>query len=524
MALVIQTNTAAIAAQKNININSSKQNTALNRLSSGFRINTAADDAAGFAISSKLDAQGSRLKAASQNASQATALVKTAEAGVNEIQNMVVRLQSLAIQASSANNAGQLTQLDAERTKLTNAIDKIANSTNFNGTNLLNGTDANLSTTAVSSTAQTLSAGTNTGFTAVTGTTGVYENATFAITTTAGAAASEGTVTGGAQALGAGITGINISTTSVKSASANQSYYFSTTGLGGGGGTSTSTLTVYSGTDATGAVLGTAAIDVANAGATTITLGNSAVFDFTIVNAALTVSNATAAVTGSTAATSGTVTSVKSNLDLKDSNGSTIAAAGAELLAATQNRPATATGLTLTLKALTGGTGGTITVTDATTGAAQKTGVSNVSTTLATSGTSVDYAGALAFQVGADNNTNNQVTVNLQNKYTTAGLSITGDVSTASNAKTYIDTLKSSLSTLISQRADLGAASNQLVFVQANLATSIEQVASSVSSIRDADIAAEMASFSKSQILVQAGTAMLAQANQSNQNVLRLFQ
>jgi len=75
----------------------------------------------------------------------------------------------------------------------------------------------------------------------------------------------------------------------------------------------------------------------------------------------------------------------------------------------------------------------------------------------------------------------------------------------------------------VSKRADLGAVQNQLGFVQANLATAIEQVTASVSTIRDADMAAEMANFTKSQVLVQAGTAMLAQANQASQNVLRLF-
>jgi len=146
MALTVQTNNAAITALKNLNTNSANMNQSLNRLSSGFRINNAADDASGFAISSKLDAQSSRLKAASQNAMQATAMVKMADAGINEIQNMVSRIQVLATQAASSNNAGELGKLDAERVKLESQIDKIANSTNYNGLNLLNGRD---STTAI---------------------------------------------------------------------------------------------------------------------------------------------------------------------------------------------------------------------------------------------------------------------------------------------------------------------------------------------------------------------------------------
>jgi len=408
MALVIQTNNAAVTAQKNINTNVMNQNKALNRLSSGFRINSAADDAAGFAISSKLDAQGARLKAAALNATQATALVKTAEAGVNEIQNMVVRLQTLAVQASSANNAGSLTQLDAERSKLTAEIDKIANSTNFNGTNLLNGIDANSA-----------------------GTAGV-----------AFVKATAGTVTQG------------------------------------GGSTTNAQITI-----------------TGNA-----TFSDAATFTVQYNS-------------------SGKVTSVKANAILHDSTGNALnASTTTELLSSadvtTPKSAPTALGLTFTAAAASGtGVSGSATFT--TSG-----GTNYVAAVTAGTG---DYSGALSFQVGADNNSDNQVDVNLQHKYTLAGLGISGDISTSSNAKAYVDTLKTALDTLITQRADLGASANQLGFVSANLATSIEQVSASVSSIRDADIATEMANFSKSQILVQAGTAMLAQANQSSQNVLRLF-
>ncbi|MDX8414372.1 MAG: flagellar protein, partial [Mariprofundales bacterium] len=121
MALSVQTNNAAITALKNLNINNANMNQSLTRLSTGFRINTAADDSSGFAVSSKLDAQTQRLQAASLNATQAQAMTKMADAGVNEIQNMISRIQVLATQASSANNAGELSKLDAERIKLESA-------------------------------------------------------------------------------------------------------------------------------------------------------------------------------------------------------------------------------------------------------------------------------------------------------------------------------------------------------------------------------------------------------------------
>jgi flagellin len=138
-------------------------------------------------------------------------------------------------------------------------------------------------------------------------------------------------------------------------------------------------------------------------------------------------------------------------------------------------------------------------------------------------------AGSSDFQVGADNTADNRVTVDLSNSYTTTSLygaytgTATTGLTTQADAQNYIDKAKAALDKLVTQRADLGATQNQLSYVQANLATSIEQTTASVSNIRDADIAAEMANFTKSQILVQAGTAMLAQANQVQQNVLRLF-
>jgi len=280
MSLVVQTNNAAVTAQKNININSMAQNKALARLSSGFRLNSAADDAAGFAIAAKLNAFGGRLTAASNNALQGTALVKTADAALNEIQNIITRIQSLAIQASSANNgSAERTKLDAERKTLESQIDNFSKTAEFNGVKLLDGTGAS----------------------------------------------------------------------------------------------------------------------------------------------------------------------------------------------------------------------------------------------------------STAFQVGAQNTANDRVSVDLSTDYSAiAGLSLAGTgtaaaLATATDAQAYIATLSTALDTVVTGRANLGAAQNQLGFVNANLATAIEQVTASVSTIRDADIASEMANFTKSQILVQAGTAMLAQANQASQNVLRLF-
>jgi len=374
MALTIQTNTAAITALKNLNTNSANMNNSLNRLSSGFRINSAADDASGFAVSSKLSAQAGRLKAASQNATQATAMVKMADAGVNEIQNMLNRIQTLATQASSANNAGELGKLDAERVKLESAIDKIANGTNYNGVNLLNGSG------------------------------------------------------GGSATIGTAATGVAASLT-----------------LNGANTADTYTLTSV--TTASG-------------------------FNLTLTDSTTTTSQ-TVAVTAPAAGSTKTVSF--GNIGFDVTVGKSLAAFAAQ------------------------------TITTAT--------------------------GNSSFQVGANNSSNDRVNVDLTKSYTATGLNLgsgTGsnsgkDISTQSNAQAYIDVAKTALNTLITNRADLGATQNQLGFIQANLATSIEQATASVSSIKDADMASEMANFTKNKILTQAGTSMLAQANQAAQNVLTLF-
>ncbi|WP_038249280.1 flagellin N-terminal helical domain-containing protein [Ghiorsea bivora] len=385
MALTVQTNNAAMTALKNLNANSKAMDKSLERLSSGFRVNNAADDASGYAVASKLDGQTQRLKAASLNASQAQAMTKMADAGVNEIQNMVVRIQTLATQASSANNAGELGKLDAERIKLESAIDKIANSTNYNGVNLMNGVDAGVTFDSA------FTAGTNTGVT------------TSSITTASGTAVNE-----------------------------------------------------------------------------TYTLTAAANGDLTITNAA-----------GGAQGTLAFSANATSSLTLAD--GST---------------------LSVTFGAAAAGTGG-----ETNTVAVTNQDVAGVG-----ANTGATYAAALAFQVGADNNANNQVTVDLTKSYTTAALGLgTGDLTTQANAQAYIDTAKAALNTLVTQRADLGATQNQVAFIQSNIATSIEQTTASVSSIRDADMAAEMADFTKNKILTQASTSMLAQANQAAQNVMTLF-
>lgn len=141
MALRISTNVASLNAQKNLTVTNRALDQSLARLSSGFRINQAADDAAGLAISENLRGQIRGLGQASRNANDGISLVQVAEGGLNEVSNMLIRLRELGVQASS-DTIGDTERkfLDVEYQQLKSEIQRIAEVTTFNGRDLLNGT------------------------------------------------------------------------------------------------------------------------------------------------------------------------------------------------------------------------------------------------------------------------------------------------------------------------------------------------------------------------------------------------
>ncbi len=145
MGLRIQTNTMALTSQRHLKDTRALLDRSLERLSSGYRINRSGDDAAGLAISEKLRAKTRGLVQASRNASDGVSLIQVAEGGLNEIQNILVRLRELGVQsASDTIGAKERSYLDQEYKSLKEEIDRIANSTEFNGTYLLDGTGGSL--------------------------------------------------------------------------------------------------------------------------------------------------------------------------------------------------------------------------------------------------------------------------------------------------------------------------------------------------------------------------------------------
>jgi flagellin len=136
----------------------------------------------------------------------------------------------------------------------------------------------------------------------------------------------------------------------------------------------------------------------------------------------------------------------------------------------------------------------------------------------------VGSTGSSTFQVGAYNTSNDQIAISVGDTTASTGLDISAlDLKTTSGAQAALTTINKAIDTLSSRRGEVGAAQNRLGYAAANLATTIENVQAAESVIRDVDMAAEMTTFTKNQILLQAGTAMLAQANMAPQQVLALF-
>lgn len=156
MGLRIQNNIAALNAHKNLTISDSALSKSLERLSSGYRINRAADDAAGLAISQGMRADIASYNVASRNVSEANAMAQVAEGAYDQIGNMLVRLKELATQAASANASGDLDKIDAEAQALLDEIDRISDATEYAGAGLLDGS-LGTQTFQVGSTADTFS-------------------------------------------------------------------------------------------------------------------------------------------------------------------------------------------------------------------------------------------------------------------------------------------------------------------------------------------------------------------------------
>ena len=521
MSMVINTNTASLVAQAAQAKTSSAMDTAMERLSTGKRINTAADDAAGLAISNRMDAQIAGLAMAMKNAGDAQSLIDTTEGAHDEITNILQRMRELAVQsANDTNVASDRANLQAEMDQLLAEIDRISTQTTWNGMSLMNGTftskqfqigaeagqdvTVNVSNTASNSIGnyayeavgnlQVDDSGSSVGaFTQDTYTvSGPKGNATVAALT--GDTAKEFAAAVNAKSH---LTGV--------SATAVTHALISGSAVTGTAGTENVTNTV------------SVDLEINDVAITSASITSS---DLRSLRDAI---NAISAQTGVTAK----MGSSNSDIILTDIDGDDIKIDAFD---------ATGTDTILGVAALK---------TDASTyaGAEEATATDKFGyvTTLIDGGnatanmdqvtiggsTNLKASGAFTVTGGAawagDDETDAS---HIKAASVSGSLSAvsTASIRTAALAETAITSIDGAIDMISSRRADLGAISNRLDHTINNLSNIKVNVESSQSRIQDADFAAETSNLTKTQILSQAATAMLAQANASKQSVLSLLQ
>lgn len=510
MAAVINTNIQSLTAQRNLSASQLSLSTSMQRLSSGLRINSAKDDAAGLAISDRMTTQIRGSNQAARNANDGISLAQTAEGALSSASSVLQRVRELAVQSANAtNSASDRAALNAEVGQLTAELDRIAKSTQFNGQNLLDGSftsatfqvgaNANQTITATTANFSTNKYGNNRIGSVVAATPGavgdlVTGSTANATASSAGAAAAitsritTGVLTVNGAAGSAQITVANGE--SAKSVAANINAQTGTTGVG-----ATARTTV----DATAFV--------ANAGYTLqITSDNSTpvTVAFT-VGAANNADGLAAAINAFNDKTSQTGVSAKLNAA---GNGITLTnATGNDILIG--NQSAAASTLTVGAVATIPGSNGAAV---AAANGAYVTGALTLDSdkTFGITATGGQAAAATGYFNAAAAGSQLQATSTL-------------DVSTVESATRSLSTVDSALAVVNGQRASFGALQSRFETTISNLQTTSENLSASRSRIQDADFALETANLSRTQILQQAGTAMVAQANQLPQGVLALL-
>ena len=463
--MVVQHNMQAANANRMLNVTTSAQAKSTEKLSSGYRINRAADDAAGLTISEKMRKQIKGLDRASTNAQDGVSAVQTAEGALTEVHSMLQRMNELATQsANGTNSTTDRKAIQDEIDQLSTEIDRVSETTKFNEMYLLKGTNGTTAT-------KTLNAH-DAGFA------GSFDTnqTTFTLDKTLNAddkvtiAGKEYTIA----AAGTTGTAANATSSNTNVTVTNGNAYT---------GTANETLTYK---DATGGGTAgwykngntTTTPDVAAAGGTYkgVTIAGTATANDTITLTAAVAGTAAAGAIEATEAYNKIADELKKASSIGADNDATVTSNG----------------------------DGTFTIAKGT----------------------VAIKDALSFNlhVGADADTTNKISVKIDSM-SSAGLGIKGIKADTEQDATYaIDAIADAISKVSDQRSSLGAVQNRLEHTINNLDNVVENTTSAESRIRDTDMAKEMVNYSKNNSLAQAGQSMLAQANQSNQGVLSLLQ
>jgi len=476
MALVINTNVMSLNAQRNLSTSANQLATSLQRLSSGLRINSAKDDAAGLAISERLSAQINGLTVAARNANDGISLAQTAEGDLAQIGNNLQRMRELAVQSANASNSvSDRAALNAEVTQLAAEIDRVAQASSFNGVKLLDGTfQAQVFQVGANATASdqiTVDSITNARSSALGAYNGYNQQN---VSVTYNAAAQDLTAT-------------------IASASGNQVVNFGTIATDAKTIANAINAAGVSGLQATAnvnTVDGTTTNAITAAGTDTITLNGTTISIAGTTTAATNVANAVTAINAQSATTGVTATDAGGFVRLAAADGRNISVAFG-----TQ-----------------GSTGGDL-ASYGLGGLTDHTSSFDLTYQAATGVNSITFGGALTTGLGAG-----------AHAVTQTGTAISAiSVATADGARDALASIDAALSQISGARATLGATQNRFSSVVSSLQTTAENLTASRSRIQDADFAAETAAMTKAQILQQAGTAMVAQANSAPQNVLSLL-
>ncbi len=502
MAITVNTNVASLNAQRNLSGTDKLLNRSLQRLSSGLRINSAKDDAAGLAISDRMGAQVRGLNQAVRNANDGISLAQTAEGALQESTNLLQRIRELAVQsANDTNTASDRTSIQKEVAQLQSELNRIANTTAFNGKVLLDGNFGNAKFHVGAESNQTINVAIGDARATAIGTHRlVNENVATAITeatsgTTNNIDGSDLTISG---SLGSDTIEIGADDTARTIAAAVNTKADST-------GVNASAVTY-------------AKIDtIADASSISFTLYGQNETDGVTVSAYIAsgsdlteLAKAINDVSGKTGI-SAVLSDDKSAILLENSEGYDItvtSATGAASfdLTGVKESGSHASGANFFSTSSEVGTGQTISATGS-----------------GTVGGSVIFDSAKTYTVTAAAGTSG-----IFDDTDAHGSSLSEvaevDVSTQTGANNAIDVIDSALSFIDDLRADLGAVQNRFESTIANLMSVSENISAAKSRILDADFAEETANLTRSQILQQAGLAMLAQANTVPQAALTLLQ
>lgn len=486
-------NLSALTAENNLSNSNNALNTSLQRLSSGLRINSGADDPAGLVISQVQQAQMSGLQAAITNTSNATNVVQTADGGLNEINALLVQIRGLAVSASNS-GATDSNMLAADQAQITNAlqtITRIATSTQYGKNQLLDGSHASSAT--VSSNALAGGTGTVSALSTSNTASGTY-------TATIASLAKQATATGATTITGAGVLVVGAGQTETLTINGDQIV------LNGGA----------NGLDSTGA------IQAINAQSTQT--GVTAALDSTGKLIKLTANAYGSAGNKDTIADSGvqgTATSGSAGVGLGLGAVATLTG-GADVSGTLADSKGNAIDVTASGNVLTGSNGLTITTdpTATTTTGAIKVLVANNS---------------LQFQVGANGGQNADIAVqsmqadvlgmSVSNSSGITNLALIDVTNSGQTSTDILNVIDKAISDVSNLAGALGSfQNNTLGATAANLQTSLQNTTAANSTIRDTNFASESAINAQNQVLVQAGTQVLKNSNQLPQLVLALLQ